>query len=192
MKLRKDSFAARLSAAQKDELFALLAAGKGLAEAAAQVHEWTKGEWGGRAPSTQAISAWFAGARVERRFAAAKEAALITQANCPEDFDEQARRALGQAKFLATLEELSPTEVAQLERNELLRQKLDLQREQLHLDQEKFCRLILGRLTELQEINREPGLDDNAKLERVRQRLFGFATDVPTLAQVDARKGATP
>ena len=134
MKLRKDSFAARLSAAQKDELFALLAGGKGLDEAAAQVHEWTKEEWGGRPPSTQAISAWFAGARVERRFAAAKEAALITQANCPEDFDEQARRALGQAKFLTVLEELSPKEVAALEKNELTRQKLELDKRKLDQD----------------------------------------------------------
>ncbi len=192
MKLRSDSFAARLTPAQRDELFAALAGGLALTEAAKKVLEWTKVEWGGKPPSTQAISAWLAGATVERRFAAAKEAALITQANCPADYDAQARQALGQAKFLATLEELSPKEVALLDRNELLRQKLDLQREQLHLDQEKFCRLVLGKLSELQEIMRLPGIDDDARLERVRQRVFGLPADVPSLAQVDQRKGAKP
>lgn len=134
MKLRKDSFAARLSPAQRDELFVALAGGLGLAEAAKKVHEWTRAEWGGKPPSTQAISAWLAGATVERRFAAAKEAALVTQASCPADFSDQARRALGQAKFLATLEALTPGEIAILERNELVREKLALEQQKLTLD----------------------------------------------------------
>lgn len=134
MKLRSDSFAARLTPAQRDELFAMLAGGKSLAEAAAQVHEWTKKEWSGRPPSTQAISAWFAGARVERKMAAAKEAALVAQANCPADYDEQARRALGQAKFMAVLEDLSAMDIALLEKNELAREKLELDKRKLDLD----------------------------------------------------------
>ena len=134
MKLRSDSFAARLTPAQRDELFQLLASGKSLAQAAAQVHEWTKKEWGGRPPSTQAISAWFAGARVERRMAAAKEAALVAQASAPADYDEQARRALGQAKFMATLEGLDAMEIALLERNEIARQKLELDKRKLDMD----------------------------------------------------------
>lgn len=133
-KLRSDSFAARLSAAQRDELFTALAGGKGLAEAAAQVHAWTKAEWGGKPPSTQAVSAWFAGERVARRYTAAKEAALVAQANCPADYDEQARRALGQAKFLAMLEDLSPKDVAIFERNELARQKVELDKQKLAQD----------------------------------------------------------
>jgi len=54
VKLRSDSFAARLTPAQRDELFIALAGGLGLPEAAAKVSEWTKAEWGGRrtTPST--------------------------------------------------------------------------------------------------------------------------------------------
>ena len=134
MKLRSDSFAARLTPAQRDELFIALAGGLGLPEAAAKVCDWTRAEWGGRKPSTQAISAWFIGTTRERRFLAAKESALVAQANCPADYDEQARKALGQARFLATLEELSPTDIAALDKNELIRQKLDLDRQKLAMD----------------------------------------------------------
>jgi hypothetical protein len=194
MKLRSDSFAARLTAAQRDELFAALAGGEALAAAVKRVRDWS-----GKATSQQAISAWQAGERVYRRISAAREVGLVAQANCPSDYSDQARRALGQAKFLATLEELSPGEIAQFEKNALIErklaldeQKLDLQREQLHLDQEKFCRLVLGKLSELQEIMRTPGLDEDARLERVRQRVFGAPANVPSLAQVDQRKGAPP
>ncbi len=133
MKLRSDSFAARLTPAQRDELFVALAGGLSLTEAASKVGEWTKSE-GWRKPSTQAISAWFQGAKVERRFMAAKEAALVTEANCPADYDEKARRALGQAKFLAVLEDLSPMDLAFLERNDIAKQKLDLDRQKLAQD----------------------------------------------------------
>lgn len=133
-KLRKDSFAARLTPQQRDELFAKLAGGLGLDEAALLVHGWTKAEWGGKPPSTQSISTWFQGAKVERRFSAATEAMLVTQANCPADYDERARRALGQAKFLAVLEELSPMDVAFLEKNQIAREKLELEKKRLSLD----------------------------------------------------------
>jgi len=127
-KLRSDSFAARLSRPQKDELFTFLAEGGSLKEAAGMVHDWTKAEWGGKPPSTQAISDWFIGARVERRLSAAKEAALVYQANCPADYDEQTRRAIGQAKFAMMLGDLSPMDFALLEKNQIAREKLDLDR----------------------------------------------------------------
>lgn len=130
MKLRSDSFAARLTAAQREELFALLAGGKSLAEGA----QWVRGK-GAKPPSQQALSAWFAGARIERRFVAAKEAALVAQANCPADYSEGARRALGQARFLATLEDLTPKEIAVLEKNDLTREKIELDRQKLAQDQ---------------------------------------------------------
>lgn len=133
MKLRADSFAARLTPAQKEELFADLAGGKALSACAEKVFAWTKAE-GWKRPSTSAISAWYQGAKVERRYAAAKEAALVAQANCPADYDEQARRALGQAKFLAVLEDLSPMDLAFLEKNEIAREKLKLDREKLERD----------------------------------------------------------
>lgn len=133
-KLRKDSFAARLTPTQRDDLFAKLAGGMGLREAALQVHAWTKAEWGGKPPSDQAISAWFVAQRVERKMLAAREAALVAQANAPADIDDQARRALGQAKFMAVLQDLEPMDIAMLEKNEIARQKLDLEREKLARD----------------------------------------------------------
>lgn len=112
----------------------MLAEGKGLATAAAQVFEWTRKEWGGKPPSTQAVSSWFAGATVERRMSAAKEAALVAQATAPADYDEQARRALGQAKFMAVLQGLEPMDIALLEKNEIARQKLELEKRKLDQD----------------------------------------------------------
>ncbi len=146
----------------------MLADGKSYTVAAAQVHEWTKKEWGGRPPSTSAISAWFSGARIERRFAAAKETALVAQANCPADYDEQARKQLGHAKFLATLEDLSPKDVAVLERNELVRQKLELDKRRLDLDQRVQQRdLALARAKLLLERARggERGEDLQAQID---------------------------
>ena len=129
-KLRSDSFAAQLTLTQREDVFAALAGGESLADAAQRVRAWI-----GKPVSAQAVSTWFAGARVERRFAAAKESALVAQANCPADYDEQARRALGQAKFLATLEDLTPGDIAALDRNELARQKIELERQRLAQDQ---------------------------------------------------------
>lgn len=133
-KLRKDSFAARLSGPQKDELFEKLAGGMGLADAAQLAHAWTKAEWGGKPPSTQAVSDWFAGEKVERRMSAARAAALVAQASAPADIDDQARRALGQAKFMAMLQEMTPMDIALLEKNEIARQKLELDRQKLAQD----------------------------------------------------------
>ena len=132
-KLRSDSFAARLTPAQRDELFEKLAGGMSLDEAAAMVGGWTKAE-GWKKPSRQAISEWYTRTKVERRYIAAKESALVAQANCPADYDDQARRALGQAKFLAVLEDLEPKEVAALEKNEIAREKLALEKQRLALD----------------------------------------------------------
>jgi hypothetical protein len=142
-KLRKDSFAARLTPAQRDELFVKLAGGLGLDEAARQVHAWTKAEWGGKAPSTQAVSAWFAGARVERRHAAAKEAMLVGMANCPADMDTQTRSAIGQAKYLATLEDLEPRDVVAFAKLDLDERKLALDERKLALDN-RVARLSLA------------------------------------------------
>jgi hypothetical protein len=88
-----------------------------------------------KAPSTTAVSAWFVGAKVERRHVAAKEAMLVAQANCPADYTDQARRALGQAKYLAVLEDLSPMDLAFLEKNDIAWAKIELDRKKLAQDQ---------------------------------------------------------
>lgn len=127
-KLRSDSFAARLTRPQKDELFEFLAEGGALKKAALMVYDWTKAEWGGKPPSTQSVSDWFAGARVERKMSAAKEAGLVAEANCPDDVDEKTRRAIGQAKFAMVLQDMSPMDFALLEKNQIAREKLELDR----------------------------------------------------------------
>lgn len=130
MKLRADSFAARLTTAQKEQLFADLVGGGAVKAAARQVKDWT-----GKQPSEQAVSAWLRGAVVERKHSAAREAMLVAQANCPADFDAQARLALGQAKYLAVLDDLEPRDVAAFEKNALLERKLALDEQKLAQDQ---------------------------------------------------------
>ena len=143
MKRRADSFASRLTPAQRDELFALLAGGKGLRDGAAYAFACYKAEFGGRPPLDSAVSSWFASERVERRYAAAKAVALSAQASCPDDYDEQARRAIGQQRFLAALGELSPKDLASLEKNQIAREKLALDREKLAQDN-RVARLSLA------------------------------------------------
>lgn len=137
MKLRSDSFAARLKPAQKDELFAALVGGLGHEPAADQVRAWT-----GRKPSGTAVAAWYRGELVGRRIAACREVALVAEANCPADYSEQARRALGQAKFLAMLEDLTPRDIAAFEKNSLTERKLTLD-EQRHARDTRVERLLL-------------------------------------------------
>jgi hypothetical protein len=149
-KLRSDSFAARLSRPQKDELFEFLAEGGSYKEAAGMVHDWTKAEWGGKPPSTTAIGDWFTGAKVERKFSAAKEAALVAEANSPEDVDEKTRRAFGQARFMMVLQEMSPMDFALLEKNEIARQKLELDRIKVANDRRVSRRdLVIERMKNL-------------------------------------------
>lgn len=137
MKLRADSFAARLTAAQRDELFAALAGGEALRAAAQRVQQWT-----GRRPSTQALSAWQVGEGRRRRHLAAREAMLVSMANCPPDMDAQTRRALGHAKYLAALEALAPREVAALLKADLDERRLELDRQKLAQDT-RAARLLL-------------------------------------------------
>lgn len=129
MKLRADSFAARLSPAQRDELFVALCGGLAHDAAAARVHGWTKTR-----PSTQAVSAWYRGEERRRRHLAANEAMLVSMANCPADYDAKARQALGHARYLATLEDLAPRDVAALLKADLDAQRLELDKQKLALD----------------------------------------------------------
>ncbi len=174
-KLRSDSFASGLTAAQRDELFTALVGGLGYDRGA----DWVKAR-GRPRPSPQAVQAWFAGARAARTIAAAREVALVTEANCPADYDAQTRRALGQQKFLAVLAGLSAKDVAALQSVDIAQQKLDLDRQKLELeerrlrlDQEKFERLVLEKLSDLAALGQKPGLTEPARLEAVRRALWG-------------------
>lgn len=182
-KLRADSFSAGLTAEQRDELFAILAGGQDLRKGALLVQEWT-----GKRISAQAVSNWLARETLDRRFAVCKDAALVAQANTLGTLDAQARSSLAQAKFLSLLKELTPQELVGYERNDLVRQKLDLDKQRLILDQEKFARLILDKLEDLRSIATQMELSDTERLERVRQRLFGAPEHTPSLKDMDKRK----
>lgn len=141
-KIPSNSFAARLTPEQRDQLFEELANGLSYVEATVKVRRWMEENAAaglaccrpGRAITlTEAtpIWKWYQAIAAERRYATAKQVALVAQANCPDDYDEQARRALGQAKFLATLEGLRVSDIASLEKNEIAREKLALEREKL-------------------------------------------------------------
>ncbi|MBS0631194.1 MAG: hypothetical protein JSS11_04715 [Verrucomicrobia bacterium] len=144
LKTRSNSFAARLTAAQREELFTALGDGLSYKDAALRIQEWYQanaaaGHPGFRtgsalkAPCPTCICAWYRAALTKQRYAVAKEVAAASQADCPADFDEQASLALGQARYLATLEGLSVSALTALERNELTRKKLALEEERLAL-----------------------------------------------------------
>ena len=78
-------------------------------------------------------------------------------------------------------------------RSKFLEAKLDEMRQKLEMAQFDAAKAAIAHLTELRAIAGDNKLNDAQKLERARQRLFGAApADVPTLAQADSRKGATP
>lgn len=161
LKLRSDSFSARLTAVQREELFTALGDGLSTRAASLKVYEWYRqnaaaGHPGFRAgaeikaPSISCISLWYRTTLVRQRHAEARAVATVAQTSCPVDYDEQASRALGQARYLATLEGLSVSGLATLERNELTRKKLALEEERLALHAyHQRCAALLARAEEL-------------------------------------------
>jgi len=143
--IRSNSFAARLTAEQRDELYDLLDGGLSYREAGEKVRAWIKANDEAGLNSKRAarefrltdattIRRWYKGTTVQRRFAVAQEAAVVALAYCPETFKSQTWRALDQARYLASFENLSVSDIAKLERNEILRQKLAFQREKYDME----------------------------------------------------------
>lgn len=146
-KISPNSFIARLTAAQREELFFALSDGLGYRQALGKIRAWMQandeaglnGDKAGREIRMSAISVlskWYRNAVAQRRYERAKEAAAVALAHAPADFEEQARRALGHARYLATLEGLAVSDIASLERNELARERLAFDREK-HADQQR-------------------------------------------------------
>jgi hypothetical protein len=80
---------------------------------------------------------------------------------------------LGQAFFTAlALEQQDPKAWAMTQRVGLDREQLQLQRDRFEFDAAKAC---LEKLPELKQIAADRSLNEDAKLEAVRQRLFGVA-----------------
>lgn len=141
-KIRSNSFAARLTAAQRDELFEALAGGLAFRAAGEKIRDWIKANdeagLNGDGPHPDLALAdhsmvcrWYRGVRAERRYAEAREIATVVEQQDPGDLAEQAQRALVHARWLATLQELKVTEVVALERSQVARERLELERAKL-------------------------------------------------------------
>lgn len=141
-KIRSNSFAARLTTEQRDELFDALAGGLSQPEAALKVRDWTMANHAARRngaqpvraidpPDASTIGKWYRATVLERRCAAARAVDEAARLHCPPDYEEQTRRALGLARLLAILEGLRPSDIALLEKIEIARDKLALDREKL-------------------------------------------------------------
>lgn len=172
-KLRSDSFAAKLSPEQRDELYVALCGGVAYAAATSQVKAWS-----GRKPSEAALSTWFTRERITRTVALAREAGLVASAAAPADYTAQERAALGRARFLTLLKDLEPEQIAKLDRNDLHRQRLAIESRRLELDQMKVERLVLERFDDLvaaRESAISRGLKGEDAVEAVRQHLWGTA-----------------
>lgn len=131
------SFAARLTEAQLDQLFNAMANGIKYADAADMARGWMKanaaamppGTPAGRMPAIpggSAVGKWFKNQQAARRYLRNRDAARARAAGTTET-----RHALEQARAAAVMEGLKPTEIAAFERNELTREKLQLEREKL-------------------------------------------------------------
>lgn len=172
-KISPNSFIARLTAAQREELFFALSDGLGYRQALVKIRAWMQandeaglnGDKAGREIRMSAISVlskWYRNAVAQRRYERAKEAAAVALAHAPADFEEQARRALGHARYLATLEGLGASDIASLERNELARERLAFEREK-HADQLRRDAVLLQAQAYLDQANKNAG--PNLKLQ---------------------------
>lgn len=136
-KLRADSFAGGLDTEQYDELMRSLNSSLlSYEEAASKVAAWT-----GQSISATAVANHFSRHRMSWRLQKGREAADAAMAAAPKNVDEHARQAIGYQRMVAVLGELSPAEIAVFERNELSREKLQIERDRLALDREKFAAL---------------------------------------------------
>lgn len=175
-KINSRSFATGLTSAQRQELFIALNEGLSYAQAREKVYEWYQENTGAlragfpvvtqvKPPSITAIGEWYRAAVADQRYAAAMASATAPAAGGPADYDEEMRRALGQARVLATKQDLSVSALTALDRNELARARLALERERLALDtRHQSCAALLDRAKVL--VKSAP-TEENTKKARV-------------------------
>jgi len=88
----------------------------------------------------------------------ARELAGVGLAEAPEDYDDQTTRALGHARYLATLEGIGVAEIAALERNALAREKFAFEQRKFDLlGRERRCQAVLTQAQALVAEVREQG-----------------------------------
>ncbi|MBS0630965.1 MAG: hypothetical protein JSS11_03560 [Verrucomicrobia bacterium] len=160
-KIRSNSFAAQLTAAQRDELFDALHGGLSYTEAAVRIHHWMTSNRLAARPGARprreialseptTIAKWYKSAVTLRRYAAAEAAACAARLHCPPDYEAQTRRALDQARYLAAHERLSIAEIATLEKIDIARDQLALAREKAAWDAyEQHVDVVINRARHL-------------------------------------------
>ncbi len=178
--LRKDSFASRLTVEQREELFNALTDGMSYSEATEKITAWSVPERTSR-PTETAVYKWYKRMKREKwtreqmiaegevgtlsSFApggasedAAPRAAEGAARGAAEDaeMEEKARRGLLRARYYCVSEGLEPREVAAFERNEIWRQRLELdERKHEHAmlvdDMAKRLEAIEEQVAEMQE-----------------------------------------
>lgn len=160
-KINSRSFVTGLTAGQREELFFALHDGLSYAQAREKIHGWYQENAGTlragfpvvtavRRPSITAIGEWYRAAVTLQRYVRASEPAAGPAEGDAPDYDEEMRRALGQARVLATKQDLSVSALTALDRNELARERLALERERLALDtRHQRCAAMLDRAEEL-------------------------------------------
>jgi hypothetical protein len=171
-KLRSNSFAARLSEAQRDELMeALWTSRWSLDEAAGKVAEWT-----GQTVSRSALSRYFHQRQIAWRMERARKAGEAAEAAAPKDLDERARAAVGYQKMVSVLGgELAPKDIAAFERNELARRKQELEERRLEIDERKLTLLErkAAAADEAEGLAGDEHLSDEEKTRRLKE-IFGI------------------
>ncbi|MBS0630814.1 MAG: hypothetical protein JSS11_02790 [Verrucomicrobia bacterium] len=147
-KIRSNSFAARLTGAQRDELFEALAGGLAYRAAGGRIRSWIKANdeagLNGEGPHRELALAdhsmvcrWYQGVCAERRYEEALEVAAVAEAQGPADPEGEARCALGRARWLAVHADLTVTQIVALERSLLARDRLALDREKVAMRQRR-------------------------------------------------------
>lgn len=133
-KLYSTSFAARLTAPERDELFRRLSGDLTCAAAAKLIHEWSRPRLA-KPPTRWTVSKWYHREKLERDVLAIRTASILHENATAEELDTAARRALGQALFESINRGLEPTEIAAYARLHVAKDKLVLDSERFKIDQ---------------------------------------------------------
>lgn len=175
------SFAARLTEAQREELFTALSNGLKYDDGAALVRGWMKANAAALPPGTppgrpitlssgSSIGKWFNTQQAARRYAKARDAAQARWARTRDTDPTEARHALEQARAAAVMEGLRPTEIAAFERTELAREKLELEREKVAYQRRRDAVVEEARVL-LQRATRDRGADLDQQVELILEEI---------------------
>ncbi|MBN2069113.1 MAG: hypothetical protein JW739_05700 [Opitutales bacterium] len=134
-RVKADSWAARLTLDQRDELMRDYHISAISVEEAAE----KASNYSDRTVSKGAFSNWYHTQRMAWMAEQARIKTELAAKEAPDDLDECKSLAIRQAAFAAAAEDLSAKDIAMLERNDIARRKLELEKRRLALDEAKFA-----------------------------------------------------